>query len=187
VPLPAADPHGVGVAIAVLPLVIGSILPALALGRLGSRRTTQVVGALVYSVAGGLATAAVLHHWFGSLDGDYLAESGVMAATLAAGTLALLGLRWVAGPVGLAVGAVSLVLLANPLSGAMSAPELLASPWRQIGQGMPPGAGSQLLRSVSFFDRAGVTSAWWVLAAWMLAGLVLLALPARRRVRDARG
>ena len=180
VPLPAADPRGIGVAMVVLPLVIGSILPALALGRLGARRRAQVAGALVYSVLGGLSTAAVLHYWFGSLDGDYLAESGVMAATLAAGTLALLGLQWAFGRVGLAVGAVALVLVGNPLSGAMSAPELLTSPWREIGQGMTPGAGSQLLRSVTFFDGAGATGGWWVLAAWAVAGLVLVALPARR-------
>jgi hypothetical protein len=181
VPLPAADPRGIGVAMVVLPLVIGSVLPALALGRLTVRRRDQVAGALVYSVVGGLATAGVLHHWFGSIDGDYLAESGVMAATLAAGTLALVGLHRVFGRAGLAVGAVTLVLVANPLSGAMSAPELLGSPWREIGQGMTPGAGAQLLRSVAFFDGAGTTAAWWVLAAWAVTGLVLLALPARRR------
>lgn len=179
VPLPEADPHGIGVALAVLPLVIGSILPALALGRLAVSRRVQVVGAVAYSVAGGLATTGVLHQWFGSLDGSYLAESGVVAATLGAGTVALLGLQSALGRWGLALGAVSLVLVANPLSGAMSAPELIAAPWRQVGQLMPPGAGTQLLRTVAFFDGAGSMAPWWVLGAWALAGLALLALPAR--------
>ena len=79
----------------------------------------------------------------------------MIAATIAAGTLGLLGLQWVAGRPGVALGAVTLLLVGNPLSGASTAPEFLATPWREIGQAMPPGAGSQLLRSVSFFDGAG--------------------------------
>ena len=90
--------------------------------------------------------------------------------------LALLGLQHLLGRLGLALGAATLVLLANPLSGAATAPEFLASPWRELGQGMPPGAGSQLLRSVAFFDGAGATGAWWVLAAWAAAGLLRLRL-----------
>jgi hypothetical protein len=181
VPLPADDPRGAGLAAALLPLVLGAVLPAVALGHVTRRRGLQVGGALVYSAVAGLAFAAVLHPVFGSLAGDYLAESAALAATVAAGTLALLGLQWVAGRPGLALGAVTLLLVGNPLSGASTAPEFLATPWREIGQAMPPGAGSQLLRSVSFFEGAGSLTPWVVLAGWAAVGLLLLALPVRRR------
>ena len=103
----------------------------------------------------------------------------MLAAIVAASTLALVGLQWVGGRAGLAIGALLLALVANPLSGATTAPEFLASPWREIGQLMPPGAGAQLVRSVSFFDGASSAGSWWVLAAWAAAGLLLLALPRR--------
>ena len=141
VALPADDPRGAGLAAALLPLVLGAVLPAVALGHLTSRRGLQVGGAVVYSAVAGLAFAAILHFGFGSLAGSYLAESLVLAATVAAGALVLLGLQWVAGRAGLALGAATLLLVGNPLSGASTAPEFLASPWREIGQSFPPGAG----------------------------------------------
>jgi hypothetical protein len=183
VALPADDPRGAGLGAGMLPLVIGAILPAAALTRLTRRRGVQLGGAVVYSAVAGAMFAAVLHHVFGTLSAGYWAESAVMAATMGAGTVALLGVTWVAGRVGLVLGTLVLVLLGNPLSGAMSAPEFLASPWREIGQGMPPGAGSQLLRSVAYFDGAGATAGWWVLGIWAAAGVVLMALPVRRAPR----
>lgn len=180
VPLPEEDARGAGLAAAAFPLVIGAIAPAFLLTRLTSRRRVQVAAGAVYAVVAGFAFAAVVHHWFGTLGGSYVAESAVFAATVAAGVFALLGLNRVLGTAGLGLGAATLVFLGNPLSGASSAPEFLASPWREIGQAMPPGAGSQVLRSVSFFDGAGAMPGWLVIGAWVLAGLALLALPARR-------
>ena len=178
-PLPAADPRGGGLATILLPLVIGAIAPAVALGRLARSRRVQLAALAVYSAVAGVTFAAVLHHVFGTLPDGYLAEAGVVAVTIAVAALVLLGLQRLLGRLGLAVGAVALVLLANPLSGVTTAPEFLASPWRELGQGMPPGAGSQLLRSVAFFDGAGAAGAWSVLAAWAATGLLLLAVPRR--------
>jgi hypothetical protein len=179
VPLPAEDPRGVGLAALILPLVLGAIIPAAVLGSMPLRRTVLLAATAAYAVIGGVTFAAVLHGVFGTLDGNFWTESAVLAAIVAASTIALVGLQWVAGRVGLAIGAVLLALVANPLSGATTAPEFLASPWREIGQLMPPGAGVQLVRSVSFFDGASSAGSWWVLAAWAAAGLLLLALPRR--------
>lgn len=180
VPLTSDDPRGAGLNAIGLPLVLGCILPAAALGHLAKRRSVQIGAGLVYSVVAGFTFAAVLHYVFGTTQGDYLVESAVLAASIGAGTFAILGLHWVLGKVGLALGAITLVLIGNPLSGSGTAPEFLASPWRQIGQSMPPGAGSQLLRSAGFFNGASPMLPWYVLAAWAAAGLVLLAIPMRR-------
>ncbi len=185
VPLPADDPRGAGLAAGMLPLVLGGILPAVALAHVARRRRHQLAGLAAYAVVGGLGLAAVLHQVFGTLSGNYLAEAAAVAATVGAAALALLGLARVAGRIGLALGAATLVLLGNPLSGASTAPEFLVSPWRELGQAMPPGAGSQLLRSVSFFDGAASTGPLLVLGGWAVAGLLLLAVP--RRTGDSAG
>jgi hypothetical protein len=180
VPLPADDPRGAGLAALILPLVLGAILPAVALGSLHLRRRTLLTATAAYALVGGLTFAAVLHWVFGTLDGSYWTESGVLAAIVAASTLALVGLQWVAGRAGLVLGALLLALVGNPLSGATTAPEFLASPWREIGQAMPPGAGAQLVRSVAFFDGAGAAGSLWVLPGWLALGLLLVSLAALR-------
>jgi hypothetical protein len=84
-----------------------------------------------------------------------------------------------------ALGAVLLFLLGNPISAVASAPELLPEPWGAIGQLLPPGAGATLLRSTAFFDGAGGTVPAVVLASWAAAGLVLVALRRPRRTGPA--
>ncbi|NLE79965.1 MAG: hypothetical protein GX610_10365 [Rhodococcus sp.] len=181
VPMPSDDPRGVGFGAALLPMVLGAILPAVAFGFLTGRRGLQIGGVLVYAVLGGLSFAAVLHFGFGTLDGNYLAEAGVLAAVIGAGAVGLLGLRWAAGIAGLALGAASLLLLGNPLSGAATAPEFLASPWQEIGQAFPPGAGAAMLRSVAFFDSAAIAGPAVVLGLWVVVGLLLYLFPRRER------
>ena len=180
VPLPDDDPRGAGLAALVLPLVLGAIVPAAVLGSLHLRRSVLLTATMAYAVVGGTVFAMVLHWVFGTLTGDFVTDALVLAAIVGASTLALVGLQWVAGTAGLGLGALLLALVGNPLSGASTAPEFLASPWREIGQAMPPGAGAQLIRSVSFFDGAQSAGPWWVLIAWATAGLVLLALPRRQ-------
>ena len=181
VPLPAEDPRGAGLAALVLPLVLGAIVPAAVLGSLHLRRRALLTAVVTYALVGGATFAVVLHWVFGTLNGDFVTDALVLAAVVGASTLALVGLQWAAGSAGLALGALLLALVGNPLSGASTAPEFLASPWREIGQAMPPGAGGQLVRSVAFFDGAQSAGPWWVLAAWAAGGLVLLALPRRSR------
>lgn len=50
-----------------------------------------------------------------------------------------------------------------------------AQPVGLIGQLMPPGAGSNLLRSTGYFDGAGAWQHVAVLAGWAALGLALLA------------
>lgn len=73
-----------------------------------------------------------------------------------------------------------MMLVANPLSGATSAPELLPRPWGAIGQAMPAGAGGTLLRSVAFYDGARSGTPLTVLLIWSAAGLLLLGAGALR-------
>lgn len=186
VPLPADDPRGVGLSAGALPLVIAGLLAAVALTRLVRGTAARITGAVAFAVTGGLAMAAVLQFWLGSLDGPYHANAGAIALTVAATSLTLLGLESLFGFVGLGVGAVVMMLVGNPLSGAASAPELLPGWSGRLGQLLPPGAGGQLLRSTAFFEGNGAAYPATVLAIWLLAGVVLSLLGRLRARRTAK-
>ena len=178
VPLPKDDPRGAGLAAGALPLVLGGIIAAGALTQLVRSGSRRMIGAVAFAITGGLALAAVLQYWLGSLEGSYLGNAGVIAMSIAAISLTLLGLEWLLGTAGLALGSAVMMLLGNPLSGMTSAPEMLPSGWGALGQLLPPGAAGTALRSVSFFDGAGAARPLVVLTCWLVAGLGLCALGA---------
>ncbi len=173
VALPAEDPRGAGLAAGAFPLVIGGIATAALLTlrlRGSSRRLAAACGVWVL---GALAMTGVLHGWLGALAGSFWANAGVVALSLAATSLTLLGLEWLLGLPGLGLGAAVMLLLGNPLSGLTSAPEMLPQGWGALGQLLPPGASGSLLRSVAFFDGAGAGRPLTVLLAWLAVGAVL--------------
>jgi hypothetical protein len=183
VPLPKDDPRGTGLAAGALPLVLGGIIAAGALTQLVQSGSRRVIGAVTFAITGGLALGAVLQFWLGSFEGSYLGNSGVIAMSIGAISLTLLGLEWLLGTAGLALGSAVMMLLGNPLSGMTSAPEMLPSGWGALGQLLPPGAAGTALRSVSFFDGAGAGRPIVVLACWLAFGLVLCALGAMKSQR----
>ena len=180
VPLPKDDPRGAGLAAGALPLVLGGIIAAAGLTQLVRSGSKRMIGAVTFAITGGLALAAVLQYWLGSFEGSYLGNAGVIAMSIAAISLTLLGLEWLIGTAGLALGGAVMMLLGNPLSGMTSAPEMLPSGWGTLGQLLPPGAAGTALRSVSFFDGAGAARPLVVLACWLLAGVLLCGLGAMR-------
>ncbi|MFC9294620.1 ABC transporter permease [Streptomyces sp. NPDC057011] len=181
VPLPADDPRGTGLAAGSLPLVMGGLLAALLLTRLVRDGVRRVTGALAFAVTGGLAVAAILQFWFGSLDGSYWAKCGAIALTIAATSLTILGLESLLGYIGFGLGAAAMMLIGNPLSGTATAPEMLPGWSGTLGQLLPPGAGGRLLRSTAFFDGHGAAHSATVLATWLTLGTVLCLAGALRR------
>jgi hypothetical protein len=183
VPLPEDDPRGAGLAAGALPLVLAGIAAAALLTLRVSGTWRRLVGAVGFAVGGGLAMTAIWQFWLGSVAGDYWATSGVVALAVGAVATAVLGLERVLGTAGLGLGAAVMVLLGNPLSGLTSAPELLPAGWGTLGQLLPPGAAGTALRSVAFFDGAGMGDALVVLGCWLAAGLLLCVVPLRQRQR----
>ncbi|WP_086839405.1 hypothetical protein [Amycolatopsis kentuckyensis] len=171
--LPAADPRGAGLAAGALPLVMAGLLAALLLTRLVRGTARRVTGALAFAVTGGLAAAAILQFWLGSLNGTYWANSSVIALTVAATSLSILGLEALLGSVGFGLGAVAMMLIGNPLSGVSTAPEMLPGWSGALGRLLPPGAGGQLLRSTAFFEGHGAAFPTVVLVTWLALGLLL--------------
>lgn len=176
VPTSADDPQGAGFAAGFLPLVMTSLLAGIALLFAVPRRPARLTGLLAYAVLAGLAGAAVLQGWLGVLEGDYLLNAAVIGLVALAVAAGVAGLGAVLGAPGVALGAIVVFLVGNPLSGVAVGPHMLPQPWGAIGQFLPPGAGGTLLRSVAWFDGAGSTAAWLVLGAWAVAGLLLVAV-----------
>ena len=184
VPLPATDPRGVGLAALALPLVLGGLIVGAAFTTAIVGVGRRVLGVVLTAVLAGLALTGIAHSWLGVIDGGWWAEAGVIALGIAAVGLTLVGLGALLGFVGLGLGAAVFMLIGNPFSGMTSAPEMLPDGWSTLGQWLPPGAAGTLLRSVSFFDGAGGALSLWILAGWVVLGLLLGALGSRiHRVR----
>ncbi|MFG1998552.1 hypothetical protein ACGFNU_05325 [Spirillospora sp. NPDC048911] len=176
----ADDPRGAGFGAMALPLIMSGIAGAVLLTFLIPSLAWRLVGAVTFAVLGGLATAALAQGWLSILPGDYLAVSGVMALAILAVTGTVAGLAAAIGRAGIGLGALTFLLVGNPLSAATSAPELLPQPWGMIGQLLPPGAAVSLLRSVAFFDGANAGGPLTVLLVWAAAALALFGIGARR-------
>jgi hypothetical protein len=188
VPLSADDPRGAGLAAGALPLVLGGIVAAGLLSQLVKSGIQRVAGAAAFAITGSLSLTAVLQFWLGSLEGNYALNATVIALSIAAISLTLLGLEWLLGTPGLILGAATMMLLGNSLSGMSSAPEMLPSGWGALGRYLPPGATGTALRSESFFDGAAVGKPLLVLTCWIALGLALCGLGAlRNRNRDVVG
>jgi hypothetical protein len=172
VPADPEDPRGAALSASVLPLVLAGVLTGLLIGT--SRRPgLGQAGALAVAAAlAGLAAIGIAQGWLGVIGGDWLVNAGVLGLTILAIAAAAAGLLALLGKAGLALAALLLVLLGNPLSGVSSAPELLPQPFGLIGQLLPPGAGGSLLRSTAFFDGNAAVTPVTVLAIWAVLGLV---------------
>jgi hypothetical protein len=182
VPADPDDPRSAGLAAALLPLVLTSMVAGLLLAATVRRRGARLLGLLAYAALAGLGVAAVLQHALGALPGAYVANAAVLGLAALAMAAAVAGLGSLLGGAGVALAVAAVFLLGNPLSGLTSAPGMLPRPWGAVGQLLPPGAAGTLLRSVAFFDGAGGGAAAWVLGAWAAAGL-LLAVASRGRLR----
>ncbi|HEX6196497.1 MAG TPA: hypothetical protein VFZ37_11320 [Jiangellaceae bacterium] len=181
VPPTEDDPSGSGLATGVLPLVLtsaaGGLVAGLALRRTG-HRLASVAG---LAVVAGFVAAALVQPVLGITDGSYWALAGTIALIVGAISAIVAGLGAVFGVAGAGLGMALMVLLGNPLSAAVSAPEMLPQPWGALGQLMPPGAGVTAVRSVGFFDGAAAGTPLLVLGIWLAAGLALVLTGALRK------
>jgi len=175
VPTHPGDPRGAGFGGGFLPLAMTGLLAGILTFLLVRRRAARLLALGTFGVLAGFAGAAVLQFWLDVLPGHYLANAGAMGLFALAVAATLTGLGAVLDRAGVALGAVSVFLIGNALSGISSAAELLPQPWGAVGQFLPVGAGGTLLRSVAYFDGNGAGRALAVLSAYAIGGLVLVA------------
>lgn len=180
-PMTTEDPQGVGLSSALLPLIFGGMASAALLATQLKSAGKRTLGAVGVAVLGGLVAAAILQPWFHAVEGNFLLLWTGLTLGILAISSTVLGLFSVMGFAGLGLGAVLMLFVSNPLSGLAAGPQWLPAGWGTFGQLMPIGAASTFLRSAAYFDGNGSGMALWVLIAWIVAGLTLTALGARRR------
>ncbi|WP_207931031.1 ABC transporter permease, partial [Streptomyces sp. 8K308] len=180
VPAPATDPRGAAFTASVLPLAIFGLATGAAITatRLRGRWALLALGCGAPAI--GLLTAWMGHGWLDVLGGDWLPVTAALSVFALAGAATVTGAAALLGPRGIGLGALLLMVLGNPWSGAGSAPEMLPEPVGTLGQLLPTGAGASLLRSVSYFDGQGAAFPLTVLLAWAAAGVMAVLLGAGR-------
>jgi hypothetical protein len=181
-PLDGDDPRGLAINLTTLPLSVTAILGTLLLANLAPRlRVAPRLAALaVFAVLGGLVTMLIVSLAIGALPGPYLALSGLAALAIAAIAIASSPLIRALGDAGVGLSFVIFLMLANPASGAASAPELLPDPWREGGAFLPSGAAATGTRNIAYFDGADLLMPLLVLLAYVLLGAAALAALDRR-------
>ncbi|MFD4778959.1 DUF3533 domain-containing protein, partial [Streptomyces sp. NPDC058427] len=92
-------------------------------------------------------------------------------------------LQSLAGTVGLGLTILIFTILGNPSSGGVYPASLLPPFWRAIGQALPPGAGTTVVRNTVYFDGNATTGALWILGAWAFGGIAAAILSAAMRDR----
>lgn len=185
VPLADTDERGTGLAVAAFPLVLGGLLGGVLLSILIKGAARRLFAVVVYSAAAGLVLAGVLQGWFGALQGSYALNALALSLAVGAISATVTGLYGLLGTPGIPVGAVIMMLFANPLSAATMPVEFLLRPWGAIGQAFPPGAAGTLLRDLSYFPDADVSGPWTVLLLWFAGGLLATVVAIFREHRRA--
>lgn len=176
VPSSPHDPHGFVVSSALLPLTICSVIIAAALALLLGVRPAwrQLLALAVTCALAALGVYLIAQGFLGALPGQHIATWASLSLTMFAMSSAIAGFVALLGAPGMVLGALLLVFLGNPFSGATSAPELLPKAVGEIGQLLPPGAGAGLLRDTAYFGGHGSGTHLAVLICWSLFGVLAI-------------
>jgi hypothetical protein len=185
VPLSAEDPRG----LSGFYVIFGVTLAGFIFGQTShtySRRLPfgrRLVQALGFAVLAGLAGALIAGPLLGVLPGSFLALAGILVLLALATALVTMSLTALLGDPGVVVATLGLVILGNATSGGAVAASFLPGGFRQLSPALPPGAATEALGRVDYFDPGAALWPVVVLAAWALGGLLLLVVVARRRPR----
>lgn len=167
------DAKGAGLAAGAFPMIMASLALGAATSVVLRRRRPVLTTISIGAVVTGFVFASILT-WFGATGGHWFAEGLAMSLTVFAGASLIAGLVRLLGTAGIGIGALVLMILGNPLSGANTSPRLIPGPWGEFGQLLPPGAGATLLRTVSYFPQAPIVQSALVLLVWSAIGIGLL-------------
>lgn len=172
-PLSSGDPTGAGLTASAFPLALGGVLAGILIALLVHGTWQRFTAALVFAAVAGALIEIVLQPWFHFIQGNPWLNFLAIALTILATASFMIGLVKLLGKPGLGISAVITMFIGNPLSGATVPWQYVPAPWGLIGQFMVPGAGSSLLRSLSYFPSAATWPQWLTLVAWIVFGGLL--------------
>jgi hypothetical protein len=178
-PLHHADGRGLSSFHLVIGLLVGGCVASSALAMShGARpasvhRTTIRLGTLaLLSVASGLGGAIIVGPVFGALPGHFAALWGDRRAHHVHRGGRRYGASGAVRPTRRRAGDVGLRDAGQSQCGRGLAVPLLPPFWSAVGQVLPTGAATTLVRNHVYFHGAATAQAWWVLAAWAAGGLL---------------
>lgn len=159
-------------------MVSGSPRPTPA--RIGVRLAAMLPYAFVSGIGGALIVGPLLS----CLPGAFWELTGIGTLVVLASGVVGVAMQRLLGTIGLGLTIVLFTILGNPSSGGVYPAALLPPFWRAIGQALPPGAGTTVVRNTVYFDGAATAGAVWVLVAWAVGGVLVAVaasflLPAR--------
>ncbi|MFI6950824.1 DUF3533 domain-containing protein [Streptomyces sp. NPDC050422] len=194
-PPAAGDSRGLSSFYLVLSWTIGGYLAASALNMAaGSKRPTlrralvRLAAMVPYAFISGIGGAIIVGPVLNCLPGSFWELVGIGTLVVFASGAVGVALQSLAGTIGLGLTILIFTILGNPSSGGVYPASLLPPFWRAVGQALPPGAGTTVVRNTVYFDGNATTGALWILGAWAFAGIVVTILSAalhgrRRPVR----
>ncbi|GDY70913.1 membrane protein [Streptomyces avermitilis] len=137
----------------------------------------------LYAIVSGVAGAVIVGPVFDALSGHFWALTGIGTLVVFASAATSLALQTLLGMLGTGLTILLFVVLGNPSSGGVYPSVLLPGFWSAIGQALPPGAGTTLVRNTVYFGAHATAAAWWVLAAYTVGGIAVALVAAWRRER----
>lgn len=167
IPFSENDPNGAG---------LGGLAGGIVIGLMVIGGGRKIVAVLVYGVLAGFAVTALGGPLLDVFQREFELTWLAVGLAFAAMSATVAGLVTVLRTPGIPVAALLFMFFANPISGTNAPKEFLPGPWGEIGQYLPPGAISTLIRDISYFPEADTTMQWLVLSGWLALGLVLIGI-----------
>jgi len=183
--LPGGDRVGVVSFLVAMALVVGGYLSAtIATTLAGAATGRRRAAALAFvAAAGALITDLLAGPALGAIPGGHFFELlGIFTFLMLAVALASAGLQTLFGPFGTLIVIVAFVIFGAPAAGGSVPRPFLPEFWSTIGPFLPPGAGTTAIRNTIYFEANGIGQPLLVLAAYFIAGGVVV-LGVRRRSR----
>ena len=183
--LPGGDRVGVVSFLVAMALVVGGYLSAtIATTLAGAATGRRRAAALAFvTAAGALITDLLAGPALGAIPGGHFFELlGIFTFLMLAVALASAGLQTLFGPFGTLIVIVAFVIFGAPAAGGSVPRPFLPEFWSTIGPFLPPGAGTTAIRNTIYFEANGIGQPLLVLAAYFIAGGVVV-LGVRRRSR----
>jgi len=179
-PPAASDGRGMSSFYLVLGWMVGGYLAATILGMAGGARPANVhrtvirLGSLaLYAIVSGLGGAIIVGPLLGALEGHFAAlwALGALIVFASAATTVAFQVLW--GIIGVGVTILLFVVIGNPSAGGAYPAVLLPTFWRSVGEWLPPGAGTTVVRNTIYFSGNAIAQPLWVLAGYAVLGTAL--------------
>ncbi|WP_172649779.1 hypothetical protein [Rhodococcus opacus] len=189
IPVGAHDNRGLSGFYLAVGWVVGGYLLAAAIGLfIGAPRTLRQASAHTavlfgYAVLSGALGALITTHVLGTFAGHWfplwLLGTGVVFGT----AVFTLGLRASVGILAVPLAIAVFVILGNPSAGGAFGSNVIPAFYAAIGRWITPGAGTEGIRSIVYFDDVGLGQPALALALYSAVGLGLLFGFTARRLR----